>query len=491
MLRGAVSTAAAGTATSAAVYLPTDSRLHLLRRATFGPTQASLDELATLGRAAWLDRQLKPSTIDDAACDGYVGRLPSLTRPIWKVRDDYSGQNGTWALMNALVQATVTRAIWSKRQLLEVMVDLWSNHFNVTCPSADVWDSRASYDQLLRKHALGSFSDMLVGVSTHPSMLRYLDNASSTDTAPNENHGRELLELHTVGVGSYPESAVKQSARILTGLSVSSDSGDFLYKPWYHWVGPVSVLGFSHVNDTETGGYDVAVKYLRYLATHPSTAKNVATKLARRFVSDTPSDALVSELASVYLKNATQIAPVLRALFASAEFAASTGAKVKRPYEDLVSTVRTLGITPAATGTAGIQALSWLASEAGQPALGWGPPNGYPDVAAAWQSPDQTLRRWNQHVGLAAKWWPSTTDLTYPGVERLLPSPLPATHGALLDVLSTKLVFRALRPAHRTAILGFLNVTASTPLRSTSEMATWRLPYVVALILDTPSFQLR
>ncbi|GMA87761.1 hypothetical protein GCM10025868_30110 [Angustibacter aerolatus] len=129
---------------------------------------------------------------------------------------------------------------------------------------------------------------------------------------------------------------------------------------------------------------------------------------------------------------------MLRALFASAEFAASTGAKVKRPYEDLVSTVRTLGITPAATGTAGIQALSWLASEAGQPALGWGPPNGYPDVAAAWQSPDQTLRRWNQHVGLAAKWWPSTTDLTYPGVERLLPSPLPATHGALLDVLSTK-----------------------------------------------------
>ncbi|GMA87763.1 hypothetical protein GCM10025868_30130 [Angustibacter aerolatus] len=116
VLRGAVSTAAAGTATSAAVYLPTDSRLHLLRRATFGPTQASLDEPGHPRPRGLARPPLKPSTIDDAACDGYVGRLPSLTRPIWKVRDDYSGQNGTWALMNALVQATVTRAIWSKRR---------------------------------------------------------------------------------------------------------------------------------------------------------------------------------------------------------------------------------------------------------------------------------------------------------------------------------------------------------------------------------------
>ena len=470
--------------------------LHLLRRASYGPTPASITQVTRIGRKAWLERQLAPATIADPLTDRLLTRFPQLNWSIAAVLKHYADDVGTWDVMMQLSRATVARAIWSERQLFELMVEFWSNHVNVTNPSSDVWDSRAHYDRtVIRKHALGSFDDLLVAATLHPAMQHYLDNASSTKAQPNENHGRELLELHTLGVGAgYTETDVKNSARILTGLTVDDRTGGPIFRPERHFVGPVKVLGFEHPNASAAGGRDVAVAYLRWLARQPATAASIVRKLAVRFVSDAPPASLLTALARTYLAHDTAIVPVLRQLFGSAEFAASADQKVRRPYEDLVATVRVLGLKPDANGTVGIEALHWMLVEMGHGPLAWSPPNGYPDVAPAWQSAAGTLGRWNAHLNIAARWWPKT--LTGPALITMVPKKRPASYGALLDVLSHRLLQQPLSAAHKAAICTFLTdewttVTPSKALPRNSAALGWRLPYIVALLLDSPRHALR
>jgi hypothetical protein len=475
-------------ADAATARTPSQQWLHLVRRASYGPTPALL-RADPARRGDWLRRQLAPASIDDTGCDRLVARFTGLGWSIPRVRRELDV--GSWEVMIRLVSATVARAVWSRRQLFEVMVELWSNHFNVTCPSSDVWDCRAHYDRhAIRRHALGRFSDLLVAVTLHPAMLRYLNNASSSKEHPNENHGRELLELHTIGIdGGYTEDDVWQSARILTGLSVDDETGVFRYRPDWHETGPVRVLGFEHPNGASDGGRDVAVTYLRWLATRPQTAQTIARRLAVRFVSDAPPQALVDRLASTYLAGGTAIAPVLWQLFGSQEFAASAGAKTRRPFEDLAATLRILGTGPDRKGTEGITALGWMLDGMGQMPLAWPLPDGYPDTAAEWQSAGGTLARWNAHLTVAAGWWPNT--LRRRELDTLVPVPRPATHGALVDALARRLVQRNLPAAHRDAICSFLGVSASTPLASSSAAVGWRLREVVALILDSPHHGVR
>lgn len=474
------------------------SSLHLLRRATYGPTPASVAEITRLGRAAWLERQLRPASIPDAACDALVRRFPRSAWPAARIRKEYAGRIGDWDPMIELGRATVARAIWSERQLFELMVEFWSNHLNVTCPSGDVWSTRSDYDRTIRRHAMGSFSDLLVAATLHPAMLLYLDNASSTREHPNENHGRELLELHTVGVeAGYGEAGVKDSARILTGLGVDEDD-EFVFRSREHDTGPVRVLGFTHPNDSAAQGRSVAEQYLRYLASHPATARRIAGKLAVRFVSDDPPAELVAALTKTYLDQGTAVLPVLRELFTSAAFQAAAGSeqhqKVRRPYEDVVATVRTLGLRPDAKGTEGIEALHWMLLDMGHAPLAWAPPNGYPDVALAWQSAAGSLARWNAHLTIAARWWPKT--LTGPALTSLLPAKLPRTHGQLLDHLGLRLLQRKLSAKQKKAVCVLLtdewnDITPDAALTSRSAAVGWRLPYLVALILDSPQHALR
>jgi uncharacterized protein (DUF1800 family) len=155
-----------------------DPVLHLVRRATYGPTPALLAKARRMGKAKWLDQQLHPGQIKDSA-SGMVRRWPRLN---WSSATVHGALRiGSWDVMFDLVQAHIARAAWSDRQLFEVMVDFWSNHLNVTCPSSDVWSTRHLYDsQVVRKHALGKFSDMLAASARHPAMLLYLDNAYSS-----------------------------------------------------------------------------------------------------------------------------------------------------------------------------------------------------------------------------------------------------------------------------------------------------------------------
>jgi hypothetical protein len=197
----------------------------------------------------------------------------------------------------------------------------------------------------------------------------------------------------------------------------------------------------------------------------------------------------VSRLAGIYLDGGTAIVPMLRALFRSPEFAASLGEKTRRPLEDLTATLRVLGYGPDKQGKSGMQALVWVAEELGQQPLAWSPPDGYPDEAASWQSAGGTLSRWNTHLSLAAHWWPDS--LSQKPLRSLVPDRLPKTHGALVDALAKRLVFRTLSTAHRDAVLGFLGRSASDPLDSGDAAVGWRLPYLVALILDSPYFWVR
>jgi uncharacterized protein (DUF1800 family) len=464
----------------------TDPILHLVRRATYGPTPATLAAAHRQGRKHWLEHQLHPAKVNDRAMTSLLRRWPRLNLPAWQVRQVLG--NGKWDVMFDLGDATIARAAWSNRQLLEVMVDFWSNHLNVTNPSSDVWATRHLYDrQVIRRYALGKFSDLLVASAKSPAMLLYLDNANSSKQAPNENYARELLELHTVGL-HYSESDVKSAARLLTGMSVNWDAQTYEYKPWMHATGRVKVLGWSHPNSS-TAGEAAAVAYLRYLAHHPQTARHIAQKLAVRFVSDSPSAGLVTKLAKVYKQHDTDIRAVLRALFLSHEFAASGGQKVRRPYEDLIATLRALGIRPPRTGTTALRELFWLSGSLGQPPMGWHPPNGYPDVAAAWSSAGGTLERWNSHLGLAAGWWPN--QLGHPKLASLLRPAHPSTYGALVDAVAAGLALPRPTSTVRAAVCTFLGKRTGDRLHAGDEALGWRLPYVFALVLDSPAFVTR
>lgn len=488
---GAASVLLSATAAeAAATFVPKDQELHLLRRATYGPTPATLAEIRKMGTDTWLDRQLKPSSIDDQACDRLIqSRFPRLR---WSIVQATNTLDFGWDLMFDLSVSTLARAAWSERQLLEVMVDFWSNHLNVTNPSDGVWSTRHDYDQtVIRKHALGKYTDMLVASATHPAMMVYLNNAESTKDQPNENYGRELLELHSVGVDAgYSEEEMYDSALIMTGFGIDWDTYLFQYYPGWHHTGNVRVLGWSSSN-TKDNGYDTGLKYVRYLAHHPATARRIAEKLCERFVSDEPPASLVTLLAKTYLKSDTAIVPVLRELFASKAFADSIGQKVRRPREDIVATLRALGMGPDPSGgTEGMQGLYWMISDLGDSPLGWSQPNGYPDTADAWRSAGGSLGRWNGHMSLAAHWWPS--ELSLPDLRKhLLPKKLPKTHGDLIDALSKRLVLRTLSTSHRAAVLGFLGVGANAPLGQDSDAVNYRLSSVVSLILDSPYFQVR
>ncbi len=483
-------TAPAAAAPGVRAFVTSDPGLHLLRRAAFGVTKGLAAQMATLGPNAWLEQQLAPSSITDTKMDDLMAtRFPRISYSIAQALANI--EEFSWGLMYDVSISTLARAAWSKRQLFEVMCDFWSNHLNVSCPSDEVWANRHDYDRnVIRKHALGKFSDMLRASATHPAMMLYLNNAESDKSEPNENYGRELLELHTVGVAAgYSEAEMRQSALIMTGFTIGWNTYEFRYAQSWHYTGPVQVLGFSHANATAAGGYQVGLDYVNYLAHHPSTATRIATKLCQRFVDDVPPPALVQALAATYLANDTAIVPVLRQLFTSPEFASSIGSKIRRPMESLVATVRTLGIKPDVDGIKGMRSLYWMVSDLGQAPLAWGPPNGYPDTADAWRSAGGVLARWNSNMSLAAHWWPK--ELVLPSLRKLFPKTLPADYRGYVDTLSQRLIYRTLEPEHRDAVLAFIGKRVGDRLRETDEAMKWRLPYVVALILDTPYHQVR
>jgi uncharacterized protein (DUF1800 family) len=480
----AAARAAAGATPTRATPLSRDPATHLLRRATFGPTRAGYQQVTELGLSGWLDRQLDPESIDDPVAEQAVGQLPTAGMGTAEIRASIPEYD--WRAMFELGQATLARQFWTQRQLPEVMVDLWSNHLHVSCPFGGAWSTRTGYDRdVIRAHALGRFRDLLHASARHPAMLRYLNNDQSHRRSVNENYGRELLELHTVGVGSgYTERDVRNSAYLMTGRTVD-DRDEFSFEPDRHWIDPVRVLDFRHDNPTRPGGLAAGDEYLEYLATHPATATSIARKLAVRFVADHPPAGLVERLAASYLDNDTAVVPVLRTLFSSVEFWIATGRKIRRPLENLVATVRALGITPGPDTPRALAGLYWLTHRLGQAPLAWGPPDGYPDVAGAWGGAHGTLAVWNSHHALVNGW---QDGLSYPAPESLVGDP-PGTAGGYLDALAHRLLLQPIQGRHRKALLELVEAGENTPTGEAGlDRAAWHL---VPVLLSSAYHALR
>ncbi|HKY68031.1 MAG TPA: DUF1800 domain-containing protein, partial [Acidimicrobiales bacterium] len=481
----AAEAAAATQVTVPTILDPARPAVHLLRRTTFGPTPELVAAVEGGGIDAWLAAQLDPASIPDPEGDAVSAAFPLSTADPAAIQG--SVERNHWDASTDVSVATIGRQVWSQRQLFEVMVDFWANHLHVATPGPGSWDVGPAYHRdVIRRHALGTFTDMLLASGSHPAVLRFLTAESSTKEDVNENYGRELLELHTVGVAAgYTEADVRTSAHILTGRTVvgrdgPGAEGTFRYDPAKHFVGPVSVLGFSDPNASPDGGLDVGDRYLRHLAAHPATAATIAHKLAVRFVSDVPPPTLVDRLATAYLDGGTAVLPVLDVLFRSAEFWSAVGQKIRRPLENVVASARILGVRPEGEIDPATRPLYNAARRGGHAPLAWPAPNGYPDVGPAWRSANGVLEGWNTHRMLIGDW---DDRLTRPNVRELAGGA--TTAGAFVDNLCSRLTFQAFQAPHRAAVVTFLGGEAA-PL-DRDDLADG----AAALVLDSPYFALR
>ena len=459
------------------------------RRFTAGLTPALATEIRNAGTPrAWFVRQLDHTAVSDApgaAVDAWFPSLQRTPRQIFQRQVDEI--QGSWEVMYDLSRWTVTRRLRSKRQVYEQMVDFWSNLLHVPLGHDEAAFHRVSYDQVIRRHALGSFDDLLVEAITHPAMGLFLDNATSSKDAPNENLGREVLELHSVGVeAGYTEEDVLQSSRLLTGYRVDLWWPDFraFYDQSWHYTGRIDVLGFSHAN-TSTDGRAATEAYLRYLARHPATARRIAGRLAQRFVSDTPSEALVNKLANVYLRNGSAIKPVLMALVDHPDFLASYGKKIRTPMEDWLATARALriGVKAPTSDDSFVNAMVWQYKTMGAAPYEWSAPDGYPETGAAWTSAGRVLGSLDLHRTLAAGWWP-TEQATYRPMTAWLPA-LPATVAQVIDHLGRELLGQTVSAAVRQAVATSVGLPLDRRV-TRDDLWDYRVMTMLASLLDSP-----
>lgn len=479
---------------SPAILSPAD--LHLIQRFTGGWTPAIATEVAKAGGGkAWFEAQLTgkvPDTFYTQSARWWYSNTASTAA---LVQRDKAGTEHIWEAVANYERWVLVRRIHAERQLLECMTQFWEHHLYVPAEADAAQYFRASYGRTIRSLALTSFEKLLFAAVTHPAMGCFLDNAQSTKAAPNENLGRELLELHTVGRDSYTENDVKASARILTGYRVDVwNSWVARYDPKVHDTKPVTVLGFKHPNSS-ANGQPVAKAYLSYLARHPATAQRIARKLAVHFVSDAPSQALVDSLAAVYLKGGTAIVPVLRALVASAEFQAAAGnpdaSKVRIPDEDVVATYRALGARIAApkSDEAAANAILWQTTDLGMRPFGWPRPDGRPDTAGAWTSVSRMLASFGMHLNMAGGWWPSV-GVAHVAPKSLLPS-AKVRFDALVDHLARRMFGVAAPPVMVKAAGQAVGCANGDLITANHAVIRWQMPILLGTLLDTPTHMTR
>ena len=519
--------------------------IHVLNRLGFGARPGDVEKVKAMGIEKYIDQQLNALSINDSVADAKAANLEVFKMSTAEVFAKYPNpaallrqleggrqaqaqqqanakpgdpaQNGPTPeeqrerreklqqlyrdydlrpaaqLVPQIAANRVLRAVYSERQLQEVMVDFWQNHFNVFSGKAAVRWYIPSYERdVLRKNALGNFKDLLVGTAQHPAMLFYLDNFQSVapntqqagngnriqrqlqngqlnprmreqikrrqgltdeqldqrikqmqtagqrarDRGLNENYARELMELHTLGVdGGYTQKDIVEVARAFTGWTIADprgyrraaandikgrdndraierlqrmagvpgdlESGEFYFNEGWHDKDAKTVLG-QKVNE---GGVKDGLKVIDILVKHPSTAKFIARKLAVKFVSDNPSDALVGRVAAAFTKSSGDIKTTLRALFTDKEFFAPENyrAKIKTPFELAVSSIRAIG-----ADTNGGPAMLAMLNKLGEVPYGYQAPTGYPDTAEDWVNTGALLERLNFAVAVASNRIPGT-----------------------------------------------------------------------------------
>ncbi|MCP5006095.1 MAG: DUF1800 domain-containing protein, partial [Planctomycetes bacterium] len=342
---------------------------HLLDRVTFGATPELIEDASALGVDGLINQQLHPEDIDNIA---FETALASMEVP-----------NNT----RELQYYQLFHTLYSKKQLLEVITFFWDNHFNT-----DITKTKISYEinenQLFRQNALGRFRDLLQVSATSPAMLKYLDNYQSRSEEPNENYARELMELHTMGVnGGYTATDVAEVARVFTGWGVRDN--EFYFNQYHHDDDQKLVLGnIIQAGSRLQGGEQV----LDILASHPSTAGFICTKLVRMFISDSPANGIINECSSVFLNakdDSDQIAQVVDTILHSDAFADAQNfhGKLKTPLEFVGSVVRNINAVASSRDTR--DALSNM----GMPLFLNPVPTGWSEMGQTWLNSNQLLQR--------------------------------------------------------------------------------------------------
>lgn len=516
--------------------------VHVLNRLGFGARPGDVERVKSMGLENYINQQLAPEKLADTVAENKVKELSTLTmttaelyekypQPARLLRDlqnrgmlpkdqenprqneesrkviqEYYKEKGLeppQRIMAELHASRILRAVYSERQLQEVMVDFWTNHFNVFAgKGADRWLLPAYDRDTIRPHAMGKFSTLLQATAQSPAMLFYLDNFQSVTpnanrpraqmlpNAPaqqrrgiNENYARELMELHTLGVdGGYTQKDVQEVARCFTGWTIFQPRGGaagamplrgeaarrvpgtFFFNARTHDDGEKIVLG---QKIAAGGGFNDGLKVLDILARHPSTAKFIATKLVRHFVSDTPPPALVQRVAVTFTKSDGDIRETLKAIFFSNEFNSPEAyrAKVKRPFELVISAIRTLGAdTNGGPGTH-----RWI-ERMGEPLYGYQTPNGYSDAAESWVNTGGLLERMNFGLALAGN--------------RVQGTKVDLTQFATANTDKNKLVDVSLK----TILAGEVSVSTKQTLLKQLDQSD-PVAKVIGLILGTPEFQ--
>jgi uncharacterized protein (DUF1800 family) len=393
---------------------------HVLNRLTFGPREGDVDKVRAMGLASWIDQQLHPERIDDSAA---AALLPPLDAPPGST-DPRELRRFARQQIQSLAAEKILRATYSERQLQEVLVDFWFNHFNVYAGKGRTAEYLSDYERdTIRPHVFDRFRDLLEADAKSPAMLFYLDNwlnstadrdagfgardskfrvgprgrrlrrspnpqsrvpaaaqGAKRKRGLNENYGRELLELHTLGVdGGYTQKDVIEVARAFTGWTIDRD-GTFRFVAALHDPGEKVVLGHKI---KAGGGIDDGEKVLDIVASHPRTAHHIAYQLTQRLVADEPPSALVDRAAARFQATGGDLREVVRTIVTSPEFldASARDAKFKMPFALVVSAIRAAGATVSDARVL-VQALQQM----GEPLYMCQPPTGYHNTADAWIS---------------------------------------------------------------------------------------------------------
>ncbi len=530
--------------------------LHALDRLAYGPRPGDLEHIRQMGLEKWINQQLKPESLDDSAAEARLAGLTTLKMSSARLVSEFPPPNqaakqegltkeqfqeerkekaqaemrqmrdsgetdpakllmarmqGPQRIISELSMAKVNRAIYSDRQLYEVMANFWFNHFNVFAgKAADRWMLTAYERDTIRPHAMGKFQDLLEATAKSPAMLFYLDNWQSADPlawqrlqqqrsmrrsrfggifggmAPpsprqfpnaqgagqgqqakrqerglNENYGREIMELHTLGVeGGYSQQDVIEVAKCFTGWTIREPRRDpaFYFDDRIHTPGPKYVMG-KKING---GGMKDGEEVIKLLAHNPNTAKFISTEIARHFVSDNPPAALVSRMSQTFLSSDGDTRAVLKTMIYSPEFwsRSSYRAKVKTPFELAVSTARALNADVAIS----LPIVQWV-GRMGEPLYQCQPPTGYSDKAETWVNTGALLNRLNFALQLASNHMNGTTI------------DLPALFGAEADSDPQMALSRSLDI--------FLNGQVAAPTRETLEQRMGD-PQILQARLDDP-----
>lgn len=491
---------ALGLVTPASAASSADDRqiLQILNRLTLGPTAADVAHVKAIGIDRYIAEQLDPEAIPEPALlKQQLAKLDTLQLnpvqlfdqhgPLPKVggvkptpEEQKARRQAARIIVQQEAAARIFRALYSRRQLQEVMVNFWFNHFNVFAGKGldRLWIG-AYEEQAIRPYALGRFGDLLLATAQHPAMLFYLDNwenSAAGTTLPNgrklglnENYAREVMELHTLGVnGGYSQADVIALARILTGWGLARgpdqqlDGTGFYFNPARHDFGPKEFLG----SLMEPAGEGEGISALDILARSPATAHHIAFELAQYFVSDNPPADLVDRLAARFSDTSGDIREVLATLFASPEFRNSAGDKYKTPYRFVLSAARAAGLS-----VENPQPLLGMMARLGMPLYGCQTPDGYKNTESAWLSPEAATLRVSFAAALAGGNLPLAAA--------------PADHPAIVPVASTRGP-TAGEPVDATALEHLLAPILSPHTRAVVAAAPPRMR--AALLLGSPDF---